>query len=242
MTIYQILMTKYQRPFTNEYQISTKEYVRIYKLFMQNKANFVRFSPENPVFTKKQSQFNPIQTQLKPKQSQFKANLSSVSCILYSISNIDFSSIKAIICKSRNLMKNNFQKVKTVENGSKKSKLKSLFQTSRPNFLAASAAPVLVGSTLAYAITGSFNFGLFILAMLAIMLLHTGANMANDYFDHLSGNDWANKNVTPFSGGSRSIQDGILYFQAAAALSRTASFHPEQNYSPPWLPWPRVRQ
>jgi len=34
--------------------------------------------------------------------------------------------------------------------------------------------------------------------------------MANDYFDHLSGNDWANKNPTPFSGGSRFIQDDIL--------------------------------
>ena len=153
---------------------------------------------------------NPIKAKTKPIQTQFKANLSSVSCILYSISNIDFSSIKAIICKSLNLMKNNYPKVKTLENGPKKSKLKSLFQTSRPNFLAASAAPVLVGSTLAYAITGSFNFGLFILAMLAIMLLHAGANMANDYFDHLSGNDWKNNNVTPFSGGSRSIQDGIL--------------------------------
>ncbi|MBW7992206.1 MAG: 1,4-dihydroxy-2-naphthoate octaprenyltransferase [Planctomycetes bacterium] len=127
-------------------------------------------------------------------------------CLLYSVSNIDFSSIKAIICNS----KHNYQKVKTVENGSKKSNLKSLFQTSRPNFLAASAAPVLVGSTLAYAITGSFNFGLFILALLAIMLLHAGSNMANDYFDHISGNDWKNNNVTPFSGGSRSIQEGII--------------------------------
>ena len=33
-------MTKYQRMLTNEYQISTKDYVRIYKLFMQNKPNF----------------------------------------------------------------------------------------------------------------------------------------------------------------------------------------------------------
>jgi 1,4-dihydroxy-2-naphthoate octaprenyltransferase len=105
---------------------------------------------------------------------------------------------------------NIFQKAKKVENGSKKSKMKSIFQATRPNFLAASVAPILVGSTLAYAITGSFNFGLFILAMLAIMLLHAGANMANDYFDHLSGNDWKNDNVTPFSGGSRSIQDGII--------------------------------
>ena len=42
------------------------------------------------------------------------------------------------------------------------------------------------------------------------MALHAGANMANDYFDHLSGNDWKNNNVTPFSGGSRSIQDGMI--------------------------------
>ena len=89
-------------------------------------------------------------------------------------------------------------------------KLIILFQASRPKFLVASAAPVLVGSFLGYAIAGTFNWPLFILALLAIMAIHSGANMANDYFDHLSGNDWANKNPTPFSGGSRYIQDGIL--------------------------------
>jgi 1,4-dihydroxy-2-naphthoate octaprenyltransferase len=34
--------------------------------------------------------------------------------------------------------------------------------------------------------------------------------MSNDYFDHLSGNDQANRELTPFSGGSRVIQDGTL--------------------------------
>lgn len=90
------------------------------------------------------------------------------------------------------------------------SKLTILFLASRPKFLVASAAPVLVGSALGYAISGSFSVMLFILALLAIMALHSGANMANDYFDHISGNDWANKNPTPFSGGRRYIQDGIL--------------------------------
>jgi 1,4-dihydroxy-2-naphthoate octaprenyltransferase len=85
-----------------------------------------------------------------------------------------------------------------------------LFLASRPKFLVASAAPVLVGSCLGYATAGSFNAGLFVLALLAIMAVHAGANMANDYFDHTSGNDWANKNPTPFSGGSRYIQKGIL--------------------------------
>ena len=55
--------------------ISTKDYVRIYKLFMQNKANFVRFSSENADFTKKQTQFKPNLSQFKPNLSQFKANL-----------------------------------------------------------------------------------------------------------------------------------------------------------------------
>ena len=92
----------------------------------------------------------------------------------------------------------------------KNSKLITLFHASRPKFLVASAAPILVGSFLGYAVVGTFNWTLFILAFLAIMAIHSGANMANDYFDHLSGNDWANKNPTPFSGGSRYIQDGVL--------------------------------
>jgi len=90
------------------------------------------------------------------------------------------------------------------------SKLIILLLATRPKFLVASAAPVLVGSTLGYATAGTFSPGLFILALLAIMALHSGANIANDYFDHVSGNDWANKNPTPFSGGSRYIQQGIL--------------------------------
>jgi len=90
------------------------------------------------------------------------------------------------------------------------SKLIILLLASRPKFLVASAAPVLVGSALAYSTAGSFNLGLFILALLAIMALHCGANITNDYYDHISGNDWFNTNPTPFSGGCRYIQEGIL--------------------------------
>ena len=91
-----------------------------------------------------------------------------------------------------------------------KSKLFILFLASRPKFLVASAAPVLVGSALGFATAGTFSPYLFILALLVIMALHAGANMANDYFDHTSRNDWVNQNPTPFSGGSRYIQQGIL--------------------------------
>jgi 1,4-dihydroxy-2-naphthoate octaprenyltransferase len=91
-----------------------------------------------------------------------------------------------------------------------KSKLFILFLASRPKFLVASAAPVFVGSALGFATAGTFSPYLFILALLAIMALHAGSNMANDYFDHTSRNDWLNQNPTPFSGGSRYIQQGIL--------------------------------
>ncbi len=51
------------------------------------------------------------------------------------------------------------------------------------------------------------------------MALHAGANIANDYFDHLSRNDWLNTNVTPFSGGSRFIQHRLLSPEATLLAS-----------------------
>jgi len=94
-----------------------------------------------------------------------------------------------------------------------------LLLATRPKFLTASAAPVIVGSALAYATTGNLRIGLFILALLAIMALHAGANVANDYFDHISGNDWLNTNPTPFSGGRRFIQNGTLSPKATLLLA-----------------------
>jgi len=90
------------------------------------------------------------------------------------------------------------------------SKLIIFFLASRPKFLTASIAPVLVGSALAYAFSHLFSLPLFILALLAIMFLHAGANITNDYFDHTTKNDWLNRNPTPFSGGSRFIQNSLL--------------------------------
>ncbi len=80
--------------------------------------------------------------------------------------------------------------------------------------MVASAAPVLVGSAAGYAVAGTFQPVLFVLALLSIMFLHAGANITNDYYDHISGNDWGNKNPTPFSGGRRFIQEGILSAKA----------------------------
>jgi 1,4-dihydroxy-2-naphthoate octaprenyltransferase len=91
-----------------------------------------------------------------------------------------------------------------------KSRFVIYFCAVRPAFLTASAAPVLVGSAAGFALTGFFSVYFFLLALFATILLHSGANVANDYFDNRYGNDQANKNPTPFSGGSRFIQNGIM--------------------------------
>jgi 1,4-dihydroxy-2-naphthoate octaprenyltransferase len=90
------------------------------------------------------------------------------------------------------------------------SKAVSLFLSTRPKFLTASISPILVGSALGFLSAGTFNWPLFMLALLSIMAFHAGANVINDYYDHLSRNDWVNTNPTPFSGGSRFIQNYLL--------------------------------
>jgi len=91
-----------------------------------------------------------------------------------------------------------------------KSRFWIYFLATRPGFLTAAAAPVLVGSAAAFAFTGFFSISDFILALFAMLFLQAGSNIINDYFDHLSGDDPANKNPTPFSGGSRLIQQGRM--------------------------------
>lgn len=77
----------------------------------------------------------------------------------------------------------------------------------RAPFFTATIVPVILGSVIGWYATGNFNWLYFWLTLSGIILCHTGTNLANDYFDHTSRNDWVNKTPTPFSGGSRVIQD-----------------------------------
>ena len=81
---------------------------------------------------------------------------------------------------------------------------------SRYEFFTGVAAPAVVGGAVAWWQVGSFHWGLWLLTVLGLILIHASANLANDYFDHLSGNDAINREfVRPFSGGSRVIQRGL---------------------------------
>ncbi len=90
-------------------------------------------------------------------------------------------------------------------------KLKLLLVEIRAPFFTASIVPIILGSAIAYNTTQSFNWAYFLLALIGGIFLHAGANVINDYFDHLSRNDEINKEfVRPFTGGSRLIQKNLL--------------------------------
>lgn len=78
----------------------------------------------------------------------------------------------------------------------------------RAPFFSASLIPVLVGSALARH-QGFFRWPLFIAALGIVVSNHAGSNLLNDYCDAV-GSDPINHNFTPFSGGSRLIQKGII--------------------------------
>ena len=78
-------------------------------------------------------------------------------------------------------------------------------------FLTATFIPIFVGVAVANLSGFSVDWGWLGLTLLGGSLLHIGTNTANDYFDHTSGTDEANYNyMVPFSGGSRSIQMGLI--------------------------------
>lgn len=80
----------------------------------------------------------------------------------------------------------------------------------RAPFFTATIAPVALGGAVAYFNIGAFNWNLFWWTLLGAILAHAGTNAANDYADHVTRNDEVNKLFSPFNGGSRMIQAGLM--------------------------------
>ncbi len=81
----------------------------------------------------------------------------------------------------------------------------------RAPFLTATLVSIILGAAIAWTRNNAFNIAYFLLSLAGGLFLHLGTNVANDYYDHKSGNDEINKEfVRPFSGGSRTIQSGLL--------------------------------
>ncbi len=90
-------------------------------------------------------------------------------------------------------------------------------------FLTATIVPILVGAAVANFMGYEVSWGWLGFTILGGSLLHIGTNTANDYFDHTSGTDEANYNyMVPYSGGSRSIQKGLIYAKGMLTVSLVA--------------------
>ncbi len=93
--------------------------------------------------------------------------------------------------------------------GSKGNIFSIWLRATRFPFLTASFVPAGLGAALSFR-DGFFSWDLFLLVMMAIAGVNIGTNLANDYYDFKSGADQLNLSPTPFSGGSRIIQENLL--------------------------------
>ena len=110
------------------------------------------------------------------------------------------------------------------EGSAKIPSLKKWLVAVRPWALPASTMPVVFGTSLAVVIGGApFQAGRFVLALLAMVILHSGANMLSDVFDFRRGLD---RERTPVSGAivrgwlsaSTVTAAAAVFFLAGSAL------------------------
>ncbi|MFM7224794.1 MAG: prenyltransferase [Actinomycetota bacterium] len=85
----------------------------------------------------------------------------------------------------------------------------TFFLAVRLPFLTATIVPIALGGAVA-AYDGAFAWGWWLLALVAGCAVHLGLNIANDLSDDVTGADAANVTPTPFSGGSRVMQYGLV--------------------------------
>lgn len=89
--------------------------------------------------------------------------------------------------------------------------LSTWIMATRPQFFTVIILPILLGTAIAWHLQSVFLPLYFGLSLLAGIFAHAGINVLNDYFDHINQTDEFNQTpLTPFAGGSRMIQKGIL--------------------------------
>ncbi len=98
-------------------------------------------------------------------------------------------------------------------------KMKKWVVAIRAPFFTASVAPAVVGVAVAFYEGYAINWWHAALTLVGLVAVHGGTNLANDYFDHVTRDDWVNLTPTPFSGGSRVIQNGLLAPRAVLTYS-----------------------
>jgi 1,4-dihydroxy-2-naphthoate octaprenyltransferase len=101
----------------------------------------------------------------------------------------------------------------------------SWFVITRAPFLTATLIPILIGAAwvVAQGLVDPFPWGVFALVLVGGVAMHIAANTFNDYFDWTSGTDPANNDyLLPYTGGSRSIELGLISEKRLLRVALTA--------------------
>ena len=98
--------------------------------------------------------------------------------------------------------------------------LSRYIQASRPAFLSVSALGCIVGAAITYAGSGNVNLWAVLIAIVIAVVGQASANIINDAVDAISGTDERNTSrISPFTGGSRIIQNQVLSLDQVKTLS-----------------------
>jgi len=104
-------------------------------------------------------------------------------------------------------------------------RVQPFLQVTRARTLPVIAAPVIIGSALAWQQGSSFQWGLFVLALVGAMAAHLGANVINDVFDFGAGTDQAAQAIiqqgNTVATGSKYLLNGKLtltYYRKLAVV------------------------
>ncbi|MBN1347999.1 prenyltransferase [candidate division KSB1 bacterium] len=85
------------------------------------------------------------------------------------------------------------------------------WQAFRYHFVPPSFLPAILGSVIAWALTGTFHLWFFIATAIGVTLNHIALNMTDDYFDYKNSVDRAkNREKNPYSGGSGTLTSGLI--------------------------------
>lgn len=98
---------------------------------------------------------------------------------------------------------------------------KGFWQLADPKIWVASTVPMLVAFAFTYPGRRENAILFFVLSVLAIYLVEIAKNALNEVVDYLSGDDpsVAAENITPFSGGKKTITGGLLTVAQSAVIS-----------------------
>lgn len=89
-------------------------------------------------------------------------------------------------------------------------KLRALFVLSRPSFHSVGVLPFILGTVLAWRLGGIFNWQIFVLGTLGVVLIMLATYYAGEYWDFKEDSLSARSGPSRFSGGSQILQRGLL--------------------------------